>query len=917
MAIIKTPDQRVRVFISSTINELADERKAAREAISNLRLTPVFFEAGARPHPPHDLYSAYLDQSHIFLGIYWNSYGWVSPGAEISGLEDEYRLCGNTKPKLIYVKKSEQREPKLGQLLLDIQNSDTACYQKFETADELKVLIENDLSVLMSEIFETALFEQTKKSEPAILQQIITHTKQKVVLPIIKSELIGREEDLRRIIELISKPDVSFVNILGAGGTGKTTISIHVAHQLIKQFTDGVLFIPLAPVTDSNLVAVTIANVLELQDSGKQPIQQTLTDYLTDKKILLVLDNFEQIVEAADIVSAIITKCSNAKIIVTSRATLHIRGEHIYNLSPLSIPGKEKNLSDEAIRNFPAIDLFITRAREVNNNLQLDSENTNAIVEICQRLDGLPLAIELAASRTKLFQPVALLSRMGKSLDLVSRGQRDLPERQQTLRNAIDWSYNLLDEESKKVFRILGAFKRSWTLDAADAIVNKNGGGINIEEVTEKLLDVSLIKPMLVSNSAEPRFNMLQTVHEYANEVLEVSNEATETKLNFANYFLDLFSGCENELWYSNAEIWLDKIEFEYQNLRASFYILVENKLFEKAWKLFYLLVPFWHVRGGNSEADSWISAAKIHGNSNEDADTLEISKTIRAKTFLWAAHVKLFLLQIEPGFNFLHLAEALFRELKDKEHLAIALAMDGGYGVYMQLPDAIEKIHEAEELVKEVNNPYAQFTVTLWPSEYYRQVGQIEKVNKSLDEAEVLAIKYEMNSMRCYFTILRGGLLTMENKWDEAAQLYLKGLSSLPEKGLKDFRGGFMVGYCQCLWKTGRNEEAAKLLPPALDLVRESGQKESLFHTLMGMVEYFHSNGNFEAAYKIFGAVEMFIELTKYPLIGPALKAYEEIKSIGDKAGSGSPEMKWIDEGKKMTLEEAIVLAVRITKLD
>ena len=157
MAIIKTPDQRVRVFISSTINELAEERQAARQAIENLRLIPVFFEAGARPHPPRDLYSAYLDQSHIFLGIYWNSYGWIAPGSDISGLEDEYRLCGNKKPKLIYVKQSNERQDKLKGLLEDIEKSDSACYQKFSTAAELQKLIENDLSVLMSEIFENAL----------------------------------------------------------------------------------------------------------------------------------------------------------------------------------------------------------------------------------------------------------------------------------------------------------------------------------------------------------------------------------------------------------------------------------------------------------------------------------------------------------------------------------------------------------------------------------------------------------------------------------------------------------------------------------------------------------------------------------------------------------------------------------------
>lgn len=914
MGIIKTPDQRVRVFISSTINELADERKAARESITNLRLIPVFFEAGARPHPPRDLYSAYLDQSHIFVGIYWNSYGWIAPGAEISGLEDEYRLCGNKKPKLIYVKNSNQRDEKLNQLLKDIQDSDTSCYQKFNTAEELGALLENDLSVLMSEIFESALHENQHISNAEIIEKIHAQPTRKVELPAIKSELIGRGDDMNNVELLLLSKNVSLVNILGAGGTGKTTMAIHVAHKVKNEFADGVYFIPLAPVTDAHLVASTISKVLELQDAGKQPIQQTLTDYLADKKMLIVLDNFEQIVDAADLISEILTKCIDVKIIITSRATLRIRCEHIYQLAPLSFGGAEK-ISTDGMQHLPAVELFIVRAREVNSQIVLDEENTNAIVEICRRLDGLPLAIELAASRTKLFQPVALLNRMGKTLDIVSKGQRDLPQRQQTLRNAIEWSYNLLDAESKKVFRTLGAFKRSWTLDAADAIMNQQNSFSDIEDITEKLLDVSLIKPVLVSHSAEPRFNMLQTVHEYANELLDASEEGYAVKLQFANYFVDLFSGCEDQLWYSNAEIWLDKIENEYQNLRASFYILVENKSFEKAWKLFYLLVPYWHIRGGYSESDSWMEAAKIVETSGNNPETMNISKSIRAKTYLWAGHVKLFVLQIEPGFQFLRLAEEILRELGDNENLAIALAMDGGYGVYMKYDDAFSKIKEAEDLVHHIENPYAKFTVTLWPSEYYRQTGQIEKVEKSLDEAEALADKYEMKSVKCYFIILRGGNLTMQNKWAEAEQLYLTGLAGLPEKGLKDFRGGFMLGYCQCLWKTGRLPEAEKLIIQALDLVRESGQKESLFHSIMGTVEYFEMKGYRDDACKLFGSILGFIDLTGYPLLGPSLKSFEEVNALIYKSDINSSDLKNIEEGKKMTLEQAIIFAVKIIK--
>ncbi|MBL7941549.1 MAG: DUF4062 domain-containing protein, partial [Flavobacteriales bacterium] len=370
MGIIKTPDQRVRVFISSTINELAEERQAAREAISNLRLTPVFFEAGARPHPPRDLYSAYLDQSHIFVGIYWNSYGWIAPGSEISGLEDEYRLCGK-KPKLIYVKASTSRQDKLNDLLSDIQRSDSACYQKFETAEELRVLLENDLSVLMSETFENAMFS-SQDTDRSNIKQVMAR---KVELPAVRGAIIGREDDLQQLQELAKSDDVRVITILGAGGTGKTTVAISLAHMVQGDYKDGALFVPLAPVTDFNLVPNTVASVLGLQDNGKQPIVQTIEEFLIDREMLLVLDNFEQVVGASAFVSQLLTNCRKTRIIITSRSALHIRGEYLYNLKPLQLPDTDQQLSVQELLELPSIRLFVQRAGEVNQSLPLNAEN--------------------------------------------------------------------------------------------------------------------------------------------------------------------------------------------------------------------------------------------------------------------------------------------------------------------------------------------------------------------------------------------------------------------------------------------------------------------------------------------------------------------------------------------------------------
>ncbi|MDQ5854053.1 MAG: DUF4062 domain-containing protein, partial [Chloroflexota bacterium] len=404
--IIRTPDQRLRVFVSSTLQELADERAAARDAIAHLRLSPVLFELGARPHPPRDLYRAYLEQSDIFVGIYWQRYGWTAPDMDISGLEDEYRLSGN-RPKLIYIKDPAKREPDLEALLAQIRNDDHASYKPFRTAAELRELIENDLAVLLTERF-------TAGALPAAPEE--TSDSRRDNLPAPPTPIVGRQKEVAAVRELLLREDVHLVTLSGPGGIGKSRLALEVAAGVRGQFKDGVCFVALASITDPALVVSTIAHSLGLQEieSERRPLLRSLQGYLRDRCLLLLLDNFEQVVGAAPVVGDLLQAAPELKVLVTSRAILHVRGEHEFPVPPLALPDLEHlppGGSDlvAALSQYEAVRLFIERAQATKPDFAVTTENAAAVAEICYRLDGLPLAIELAAARIKLLSPEAML----------------------------------------------------------------------------------------------------------------------------------------------------------------------------------------------------------------------------------------------------------------------------------------------------------------------------------------------------------------------------------------------------------------------------------------------------------------------------------------------------------------------------
>jgi predicted ATPase/class 3 adenylate cyclase len=424
-------------------------------------------------------------------------------------------------------------------------------------------------------------------------------------LPIQPTPLLGREREVAEIADLLRHVDVRLLTLTGTGGTGKTRLALQSAAELIDEFDNGVFLVALAPISDSELVASSVAGALSVSESAGRPLKEDLRDFLSTKKLLLVLDNFEQVVDAAPLVGELLSGCPDLKVLATSRTLLRIYGEHEYAVRPLELPDPDHLPPIETLRQYEAIRLFIERAHAANTHFSLTNENAPAVAEICARLDGLPLAIELAAARIKLLSPQAMCSRLGNPLKFLTGGARDLPERQRTLRGAIAWSHALLDEGEQVLFARLSVFSDGCALEAVEAICDPVGDlFIDVLEGLSSLLDKSLLRQEERAEE-EPRFVMLKTIREYARERLEVSGEAEEIRRMHAEYFLALA-----EQQGPEETAWLERLDLEHDNMRAALSWMLESEDAEPELRLSGALWRFWWMRGHYSEGRRWLEEA-------------------------------------------------------------------------------------------------------------------------------------------------------------------------------------------------------------------------------------------------------------------------------------------------------------------
>ncbi len=1069
---IRTPEQRVRVFVSSTLQELADERAAARDAITRLHLTPVMFELAARPHPPQDLYRSYLDQSDVFVGIYWQSYGWVAPGATVSGIEDELMAAGE-RPRLIYVKEpAPARERALGEMLERIIENGRVSFRSFGTPESLGELLVDDLALLVSERFHagseaglsagtlTFLFADVEGSTPlleelgddytevvqryhatvgeaigrqggrlesragdgvfavfadaaaaveaaveihrvlsaqswprgvavrartgihtglAVAQkegyvgldvhraarvgdaaqggQILVSSATAALLadeartrgwtlrdlgefdlrglsrperisqvlaegvhdepapprarrlgasraPTPITSLVGRRRELEELEDLLTRPQVRLITLTGAGGIGKTRLAMEVVRSVSPRFADGVGWVELDTVTQPALVADAIARALGLIDTGRQAILDTVADFLSDKEMLVVLDNFEQVAEAAPLVTELLDRAPQLTVLVTSRAPLRVRAEQELPVGVLPYP-EDGAFGDET--SYAAVELFIDRARAANPHLILDSDRLESIAQITSQLDGLPLAIELAAARTRYLDPRAVAGRMDSLLDLLTRGARDLPERHRTMRETIGWSERLLDGSTRRLFRRLAVFRSPPSIDAVAAVTNWDESiRADLLAELETLADVGLIGLRAPSLGDEPQVSMLRVVREYALNELAANDEVDATFRAHADYFLQLVDEAGPQLWSPQRRALLDLLEHHQADIGAALETLSSANETAAIWKLAAGIGLYVVLRGPHGQAVRMMKELGIVPTAVPPG----VPDLVAGRALQSAGAVQFITGDFIGSLPYLRKSVDLLAASGATREMARAMAYFGIAGISTGDPSTMVELASARARGEELGDLPAFALAGTFAAEVASALGDRDGALELLRSVEAACRSAGDQWLLGLALMGKGSLLIVTDDFVSAIAV-TEECEALLSVEHPSVLGWPQVGLAYCHLRTDAADVARKYFGDAIATGRRTGDRTVVLGGLLGLAGVAACEGDGDLGGRLLGAAEAVQESMGYQLWSATEHMYRwVVSSLVDTFGPDEIERAKA-EGHRLTYEESLALAL------